>query len=200
MTFIQIGSHIGKTPNDQLFHIINKDYNCIFIEPVPYLFNILVNNYNEAYPNNNFIFINKAVSDYIGYIDLYIPSEKNNFNNYPFWASQLSSVNPIHIQRHIPDLIVDKINVETTTINKIIEDYNITNIEFLHLDTEGHDYQILKNYNFSIKPKQIMFEHKHMDGVFKTGEKYNELINLLYNYSYKIVQQNDEDTLLNLIE
>lgn len=46
---------------------------CIFVEPVPSLFEILVNNFKAKYPRNNFKYVNKACSNSIGKIDLYVP-------------------------------------------------------------------------------------------------------------------------------
>jgi hypothetical protein len=83
-------------------------------------------------------------------------------------------------------------------INEIVQEYNITQIDLLHTDTEGHDYTILMDYDFEIKPKQIMFEHKHMDGLFKTGIKYVELSNKLVSLGYKKTEQNSEDTVFEL--
>lgn len=198
--FIQIGSHVGDTPNDPIFNIIDNNTKLILIEPVPYLFKKLKNNYNKKYGiNENIIFINKAVSDFVGEIEMTIPSEKNNFRKLPYWASQLASINPYHATGHINSLIVEKINVETTTINQIIKEYNIQQIDLLHTDTEGHDYIILMNYNFAIKPKKIMFEHKHMDGLFKTDVKYDELSNKLISLGYKKISQNNEDTTFELV-
>ncbi len=195
-TIIQIGSHIGNTINDPLYNNVDETDKIIFIEPVPYLFEKLVQNYNEKFPQNNFIFINKAVSNFIGKIKLTIPSEKNDFTKLPFFASQLGSINPSHIQMHDARIITDELEVETTTINEIIKEYNILNIDLLHIDTEGHDYVILKNYDFCIKPTKIMFEHKHMDGVFQIGKKYNELIKLLNDKNYVVEFKDSEDTVM----
>jgi FkbM family methyltransferase len=202
MTIIHIGSHIGNTNNDPIFNTITNNDKLILVEPVPYLFELLKENYNKKYPNNNIIFINKAVSNYIGEINLNIPSIKNDFSKLPFWASQLSSVNNEHINIHIlnqpllKDIITENITAKTTTLNEIVKEYNIDNIDFLHTDTEGHDYTILKDYNFLVKPKKIMFEHKHIDGTFTVGEKYIDLITLLKNKNYEIVHQDTEDTTL----
>ena len=159
------------------------------------------NNYNEKFGSSqNIIFINKAVSNFIGEIEMTIPSEKNDFQKLPFWASQLASVNPDHATGHIRNLFVEKINVETTTINEIVKEYNIKQIDLLHTDTEGHDYTILMDYNFEIKPKKIMFEHKHMDGLFTIGIKFYELSNKLVSLGYKQIQQNCEDTTFQLVD
>jgi hypothetical protein len=198
-TIIQIGSHVGNTSNDPIFNIVGKNTKIILVEPVPYLFEQLKLNYNIKFENtDNIIFINKAVSDFIGQIEMTIPSEKNDFSQFPSWASQLSSVNDGHALGHISNLLVEKINVETTTLNEIVKEYNITHIDLLHTDTEGHDHTILMNYNFEIKPKQIMFEHKHIDGLNTTGAKYIELSNRLISLGYKKTQQDDSDTTFQL--
>ena len=81
---IQIGSHIGYTPNDPIFNIIDDTTTLILVEPVPFLFEILKNNYKAKYGNNKTIFfINKAVSNFIGEIEMTIPSEKNDFSKLP---------------------------------------------------------------------------------------------------------------------
>ena len=198
-TIIQIGSHVGNTCNDPIFNIVDKDTNLILVEPVPYLFEQLKNNYNKKFENNhNIIFINKAVSNFIGEIEMTIPSEKNEYSKLPFWATQLASVNSEHARGHIDSLLVEKIIVETTTINQIVKEYNIKQIDLLQTDTEGHDYTILMNYNFEIKPKKIIFENKHMDGLFKVGIKYHELLNKLSSLGYKKIEENFEETILKL--
>ena len=194
---IQIGSHIGNTRNDPIFNEIDKTTTLILVEPVPYLFNQLKKNYKEK-NIDNIIFINKAVSNYIGYIELTIPSEKNDFSKLPWWASQLASTNEEHCKTHIKDLITEKITVETTTLNEIIKDHNIKEIELLHTDTEGNDYNILMSYNFIIKPCKILFEHKHMDGIWKVGEKYKQLKLFLEEHNYKLKYKEGEDTMFEL--
>ena len=195
---IQIGSHIGNTINDPIFKEVDETTRLILVEPVPYLFDQLKKNYEKKNINNNIIFINKAVSNYIGYIELTIPSQKNDFSKFPNWASQLASTNENHCKMHLPDLITEKINVKTTTINEIIKEYNIKEIGILHTDTEGHDYDILMNYDFTIKPKYVLFEHKHMDGIFTVGKKYEQLKKFLEKHGYKYNNSDSEDTIFEL--
>jgi hypothetical protein len=126
-----------------------------------------------------------------------IPLEKNNFNNFPPYASQLASEN--HAIAHLNNLLISKIIVKTTTLNEIIREYEINYIDLLHTDTEGHDYVIIMNYNFDVKPKKIMFEHKHMDRIFKVGIKYTELSNRLLSLGYKKISQNTEDSVFELL-
>ena len=198
-TIIQIGSHVGDSKNDPIFNKICKTSKIFLIEPIPYIFEKLKDNYLKKYPENkNLIFINKAVSDSAGKINFTYPSQKNDFNNLPFWASQISSINSKHASTILPNIIIDNIDVESITLNNLIDNYKINEIDLLHIDTEGHDYNILMNYDFKIKPKKILFEHKHTDGINKCGRKYNKILNKLYNLGYIFISKNTEDTLLEL--
>jgi len=198
-TIIQIGSHIGNTINDPIYKDIDQTTTLILVEPVPYIFKQLKENYKKKNIKNIY-FINKAVSNFIGHIELTTPSEKNDFTKLPFWASQLSSTRNDHISSINPNvkIITEKIIVETTTLDQIIKDYNLKEIELLHTDTEGHDYEILMNYSFIVKPKKILFEHCHMDGFYKIGERYESLKNKLTLFGYKFKFNNEDDTMFEL--
>lgn len=199
-TIIQIGSHVGNTNNDPIFNIVDNTTKLILVEPVPFLFEQLKTNYLTKFADSqNIVFINKAVSNFIGEIELTIPSEKNDFSKLPDWASQLSSVDPNHALGHnIANLLVEKIVVKTTTINEIVKEHHITHIDLLHTDTEGHDYTILMDYDFNIKPTKVMFENAHMDGLFSRGAKYTELTNKLLSMGYKKTDEDGFDTTFQL--
>ena len=67
------------------------------------------------------------------------------------------------------------------TINSIIEIYNINSIEYLKIDTEGQDYNIMLsilNGNRSIKVDKIQFES------YLKSEKLNIIKNILINNNY----------------
>jgi len=196
---IQIGSHIGNTENDPIFKIVNSTTKMILVEPVPHLFKQLQDNYKIKFQNlANITFINKAVSNFVGEIEMTVPSYDNDYSQFPTWASQLASINPLHVHAHLPNLKVNKIQVETTTLDDIIKEYNVEEIYLLQTDTEGHDYTILMNYSFIIKPQKIVFEHKHMDGFCTVGQKYIELSKKLLSMGYTKKYKNTEDTMFEL--
>jgi FkbM family methyltransferase len=195
--FLQIGAHVGRSPNDHLFSKDMDKKHLILIEPVPYLFETLKENYRARAQNNTIEFYNIAISDHDGSLTLYVPSANNDFSRYPFWASQLASTNADHIKTHLPDLKVDCINVVCTSLNSLVRFKNITSIDTLYIDTEGHDYDILMAYDLSlVKPKSIQFENKHMDGVFQKGPKYQALLAHFAAHGYIVVTEGIEDTLL----
>jgi FkbM family methyltransferase len=159
------------------------------IEPVSYLFNELKKNYKSY---KNVVCLNIAVSNYNGFIDMYIPSQDNDFSKLVGYTSQLGSVNKTHVSTFVPECKVDSIRVECKTLNTLIKEYNIKQLEYLYTDTEGHDYDILMELDLlSIRPKNIIFENKHMDGPKHTLDinncpKYFKLLNHFKEYGYDI--------------
>jgi FkbM family methyltransferase len=203
VNYLQIGSNIGNTNSDMLFSkdIINK--NLILIEPVPYLFQKLVDNYKERHSNNYIILLNIAISNKDDMLELYVPSLNNNLANLPSWITELSSTNKDHIYNHtsqnFPNLIVDKISVPSLSLNSLIKIYKIKEIDYLIVDTEGHDYYILMDLDLNIiKPNKIRFENRHMDDTHTRGKKYIELVEHLCKYGYKLIEETNEDTTMSL--
>ena len=72
---MQIGSHEGNTDNDPIFNEVDEQSQLILVEPVPELFEKLKSNYTrkfqhvQDYRQENLVFINKAVSTFIGKIE-----------------------------------------------------------------------------------------------------------------------------------
>lgn len=194
--FLQIGACSSA------IHIFNKNLeekNIILIEPNPYAFSDLVKNYTSRHKKTNYIFGNYAVSDKNGSVTFYIPSTNNDYTKLPSWVIGLGSINKDHIHKHIPSLIIDRITVPCFTLNTIIEQTGIESIDYLVIDTEGYDYNILMNIDFSIiKPHTIKFENKHMSAVFTRGQKYLDVLDKLYKYGYKLIDEDDEDTVVSL--
>ena len=199
LDYLQIGAHVGKTSNDFLFMTDCVDKQIVLIEPVPYLYNELIINYEEKRKTNAITFLNIAISNMDGNLQLYVPSETNDFSIFPFWASQLASTNEDHIRSHIPELLVESITVPCFRLNTLIRNLNISHIEYLMVDTEGHDYDILMDLDLELlKPTTIQFENKHMDGIFSKNTKYTHLLEHFRQYSYTIVKEDDEDTIISL--
>ena len=198
---IQVGAHIGKTSNDFLINNIKDDIQYLLFEPVPYLFKQLCENYKNK---KNVKLFNIAISNYNGSLPLYIPSEKNDFSKLVSYTSQLASTNENHIKTFVPNCIVDKIEVQCKTLNTIIEEYKIENLEEIYTDTEGHDYDILMDLDLTKhKPERIIFENKHMDGpkhqlIKSDCPKYNYLLNHFYKNDYEFVSETSENTIIKI--
>lgn len=192
---LKIGANNGQCPNDNIFGKMLPTFKIIFVEPVPRLFNELKKYYDSLYSNHNFIFLNKAVSSKIDKLKIYYPSVTNDFSTLPWWIDQLSGSDPLHFSKHGFDIDLDFSYIPTTTINQICKDYNIKTIDYLSVDTEGHDFDILMAMDLEIvKPKFITFEHLHMDGYKTQGVKYSKIIEHFKTNGY-IEQTKDYFTL-----
>jgi len=85
-----------------------------------------------------------------------------------------------HSLPHFNDLFIED-TVNAITFYDLIQKYDIQDLNLVHIDTEGYDYEILKMIpfaNFAID--FIMFEHKHL-----TRSEYKEAKKMLQGFGYK---------------
>ena len=126
----------------------------------------MVNNHNRDYHDNNFIFLNMACSGKVGELDLYEPdiitfsheTEPEYINRaLPNWIDQLTSVYPDHVKNHHLNIESNLVKVPCTTLNQIIEEYGISELKSLVIDTEGHDFEILNGLNLNVLKRSPYF-------------------------------------------
>lgn len=133
--------------------------NGLFIEPIRYYYERLPNCLKE----------NVAISNYTGEADFYYVTEEQvniynqkNRKKIPIWLKGCVSIHQPH-QKLLQYFDVSELKIERVKVVKIkslIDKYDISEIDFLKIDTEGHDCLILNNFldEVSIFPKKIQFE------------------------------------------
>lgn len=156
----------------------------LFVEPVKYYFDKLPECRKE----------NVAVSNFCGMIDIfYLPEDEIISRNLPDWLKGCSSVNNPHptvltvLKNYgCPESLIVKESVPVVTIESLIEKYEITKIETLKIDTEGHDCVILNDYldTVSITPNEIIFEYNALSVKEEIDEVVKRLESLGYQMSY----------------
>ena len=165
--FVQVGSNDG-VQGDPLRDLIvsNRNWRGIFIEPVGYLYDKLIKNYGDSH---RFIFERLAISSSRGTSDFYYVSEKARAelgDALPYWYDQLGSFSRAHILKHLDGMLEPYIvsrKVEVSTLQDVLEKNEVSKLDLLHIDTEGHDYEVLSALDFSrYKPTVILYEHKHL--------------------------------------
>ncbi len=58
---------------------------------------------------------------------------------------------------------IKAIEISVLTFQTLLQRCNVKKVDLLLIDTEGYDYIILKQINFSdVKPKVVIFEKKHL--------------------------------------
>ena len=173
VSIVQVGSHVGNSENDPihrfLWSVKGGECTAILIEPVKHLFEQLVKNYGRCPADVRFE--NAAVAEEAGYRDFWRLREDADLTGMPDWLNQLGSLlqdridtmwdaceqNPAHKKFLAENTVMDR--VRCATIEELRKKHGIGEIDFLQLDAEGYDYDILKAIDFtSIKPKAINYE------------------------------------------
>lgn len=164
VTFVQVGSNDGIVADPLREFIVRGDFRGVLVEPVPYLFERLVQTYREA---PGISLENVAVAMENGERDFYYlrPSDDPTL---PPWYDKLGSFQREVILRNldvipsIPELLVS-IRVKCQTLKHICERHSMARPDLIHIDAEGYDFEIIKSIDFStIGPTVLLYEHKHL--------------------------------------
>ena len=162
---VQIGSNDGKT-GDPIFHLLDKrkKWNAIFVEPVPYLYKRLKQNYNSE---SRFIFENVAINNGSEQVFYSIKQEaREKFPDLPLWFDQLGSFDKEIILKHLNGKLepfIEETKLKGITLKNLLSKNSVSSIDLLHIDTEGYDWKILSQLELdNYKPSIILFEHKHL--------------------------------------
>ncbi len=169
---VQIGSNDGKT-GDPLYPLLqkNKNWKALFVEPVPNSFEKLKHNYPDT---NRFRFENVAINEGKAMPFYWVDAKaKVAIPNLPYWFDQLGSFNKQHILKHFDGTLAPFMQeklLEGLTLKTLFERNKITNIDVLHIDTEGYDWNILSQLELSkFTPTFILYEHNHLSDTQRTA-------------------------------
>lgn len=164
-SLVQIGSNDGKT-GDPLYPLLqkNKNWKALFVEPVPYSFEKLQNNYPDK---KRFQFENVAINDGTQLTFYWVDHKaKQALPDLPYWYDQLGSFDRQHILNHLDGALEPFIlsaNLEGLTLQQLFDRNEIKEIDILHIDTEGYDWKILSQLNLKkYQPAFILFEYNHL--------------------------------------
>jgi FkbM family methyltransferase len=136
---------------------------CLFVEPVPYLFDRLKRNY-AGHPR--FLFENSVVNDGSNITFYWVAEQaKESIPGLPDWYDQLGGFDRAHITRHIPELEghIQEADLSGITLDHLFAKHDIAKIDLLHIDTEGADFKVLSQLDLNKHtPKIILYERKHL--------------------------------------
>lgn len=170
-TFIEIGSCDFETNLDL---ISNGDWQGIMCEPATkYRENLEKLAADNPY-RNNLVIEGVAISDFDGEVEF---AEAQDNSSGPrglgAWRRGISSIiDDHHKGERIFDLadnasfIAKQYKVPCLTLDSLIEKHKIKKIDYLKIDTEGHELNILDSYSWNIKPSFIKLEHAHIDDIY----------------------------------
>ena len=182
--FVQIGSNDGLHGDPIYRQIKENKWHGILVEPIAESFEKLKFNYREN--NGNLIFENIAITaNGTGLNEFYFV--RNEDKALPEWVSQLSSFDKNVILKHaeyhpeIKDRIAVK-QIRKDSFENMIQRNHVQTIDLIHIDTEGYDFEILKQIDIEkYQPGIIIYEHKHLK-----EKDYKSSITLLKEKGYKL--------------
>ena len=167
-TFIEIGTCDFDT---NLPLIESGDWKGIMCEPAPIYFGNLKKQFEEIKNSENLILENLAISDYNGKLDFAVARNDHSVEN--SWQRGISSVVSDHHSgerlfdyNENKNLIAETIEVPCLTLDELIYKHKIESIDYLKIDAEGHEMNIIDAYSWDIKPTFIKLEHMHIDDIY----------------------------------
>ena len=180
--FIEIGTRYFDTLLET-----TTDKVGISIEPLKYYLDNLSN-------NDKVIKVNYAISDTDFETNIFwIHPDDIKKHNLPDWLRGCNSIIPPH-----PSVIKELeknnlLNIYKTskckciTWSTLISIYDITSVDLLKIDTEGHDCKIIQNILISntILPNEILFEYN----VLTNKDEFKNTIDLLNKKGYYEVER-----------
>lgn len=191
---VLIGAHNGSGLEELILEQKNK---VLLIEPVNYNLQSLKNRFKNI---NNIFFENVGVSDEKKQIKFYYVKESSVKKLGKEWGTGIGSFKKKHLLDHhrkrfkIIESDIEEVNVKIVVFNDLVEKYNISEIEYLFIDTEGYDYQIIKSIDFNnIKINKVKFEYKHLDDTFKFDLRLLELREMFNQLNYKEIDIDSEN-------
>ena len=182
-SLIVIGAHSGDKLSKAI-ETYSKHGDVLLVEPVPWLFNKLQEKYGSA---KSVHLLQAVISENdVDEVSFFAPIE--SANEIATWGDQLGSLNPVHALGHNKEFSnkIEEIKVRGISFGTLINKFEIEQIDVLHTDTEGYDARLLSVFPFDkIKPRELIFEYKHSDGVFTIGKNFAKLLLILDELSYK---------------
>lgn len=170
-SMIDIGANVGDTA----IYFANKGYDVHGFEPLPQIYEIAKKNLSlNPELKDKVQFHNKAVSSKKGEITIKFDPRHSGK------SSEYENANEMYDN-------VKEIQIETTTIDEIIEKYDIEPYA-LKIDCEGCEVNIIKNSDLSMFKEIIMEYHTGITGVDE-----NILIDILKKQGFKVKNKTSQN-------
>ena len=148
-TYIELGALDGVLYSNTKFFEDTMDWSGILIEPHPLKFQSLVKNRPNNFLFNNVVSTIQSEVSFRLFIDNYAGvSGVENTLPYEHFANFFNKVNDPQT----------RINLIPRTLTSIVNETQLKHIDLLSLDVEGHEYEVLMSWDFSVPIDVILIE------------------------------------------
>lgn len=171
--FVKVGAHDGMT-GDPCSDILLAEtrWRGLLIEPVPSCFARLQKNFGDA---SRFALEQVAVGAGRERATFYFvaPHAREQVPELPDYFDQLGSFDRTHILKHCKGALkpfIREMQVRVVPLSEIMQRHGIGTCHLLHVDTEGHDLEVLQTLDFAaVQPWAIFIEHDHLSDAKKAA-------------------------------
>ena len=176
--YVDVGAHDGITINNTLYFEKSNNWTGINIEPIKTVFDKLVNNRPNNINLNCAVCNNDGETEFLcntGYTEM-ISGIKSNFD-------------PRHLQRLDNEnrqmgSTTEVIKVTTKKLETIFNENNISHINYLSIDVEGAEFEVIKSINFDKVFIDLIEFENNFDDVSIPIVKYLETNNYVVCNTY----------------
>lgn len=185
--YIELGALDGIQYSNTKFFEDNLGWSGVLIEPHPHAFKQLEINRPKNFLFNDLVSSCSDPLNFIYFMDFLsavscVASENSPSN----WYLQNEDTLYRNVQR-------ENIIIKPKSFTEIIKSTNIQHFDLLSLDVEGHEYEVLKSWDFSIPIDVILIE--------TLGTSNDELCReLLISKNYKFIQKYKHNEVFMLIK
>jgi FkbM family methyltransferase len=179
--FLEIGAFDGvHYSNVRRLHE-KHGWTGISVEPVQKNFNKLA----RSYENTSVQCVRAAVGTESGEIEINV----STYPHLPEWGSDVATLRESEMSRWKQyGAIWNQEKVALKTLTSIINESHFDDIDFLSIDTEGYDLEVLKSLDWGrFNPSLIIVEY---------GKQRDEILNFLTGLEYSLLLDNKQDLFL----
>jgi len=156
--YVDVGSHDGITINNTLYFEKNHNWTGINFEPIKNVFDKLVINRPNNINLNCAVCNNDGETDFLcntGYTEM-ISGIKDNFD--------IRHFHRLERENREMGSTTEVIKVKTKKLETILDESNIKHINYLSIDVEGAEFEVIKSINFDkVFIDVIGFENNYND-------------------------------------
>jgi len=174
--FVDVGAHDGISINNTLYFEETNHWKGINVEPIPEVYNQLIKNRPTSINLNCAVSNTNSKADFIlnrGYTEML--------------SGLTETFDPRHKDRLKNEIIkhggtTQIVLVDTKRLETIFDEHNIKNINYLSIDVEGAEFEVIKSINFNkVFIDVIGFENNYPDASAI-------IIEYLTHNGYKIIE------------
>lgn len=174
LTFLQIGAYDGVV-GDAILELIERyPLRGVLVEPQPSAFARLKKLHGN---NDRLMLVNAAIDRKSGRRSFFVPAEGD---------AEFASLDRQHLLRHgLHAHEIVEIEVDCLTIDDVLQRAQCDTVDFLQIDAEGYDYEIIKSIDFHrLKPRILRFEYRHFP-----EQELTECLLMLGRHGYRFLTE-----------